>query len=487
MQNLLFGQQGAVPQAGILPKPQMVTNLAASTPQAKALSSAATPYNFPGLGGPMPAPQAPSGQQVISHTTTDSAGNTTKQTYAAPQQSGLVQPPTSTQPPISNVPTFPGLVGTVAQQGTQPSPVAQQATDQSKQAFAQSQDFISQLQKSRQNEAAALQEQANQPIPLGDITGRQQAIANYYAQQQQGLGAAGQAASNLYSPALSAATTGVGQQYGASQSAASLAQPQLGAFGQGYYSPLDTTGGAAAAGGGALNPINNISSIAQQVIAGQISPQQAYAMGGNVPNFQGALNAAIQQAQPGFNTASAQGQYDARQSNTTTAGTAVTNANAQAYAQNLNPYLQLQNTVQNVDQFGNLLLSTMQSGGINPSDLKYANTTIQNIRSQLSSQQQAQFDSTYAALKSRISGLLATGGAEIPTQITTDANKVLDGSLPLGSLNAVLSRISTEGQILLQNQANLVNKPLQVAGGSSAGKVGTQTSDYQKYLKSIGL
>lgn len=480
-----------------------------ATPQAKALSS----YTFPGLGGPMPASAAkpqtgaplptaqvsnnlapPSNAQVTSHTTTDAAGNTTKQTFA-PQSPGLVNPaqnqasvtPGGAVATGSQPQTFPGLIGTVASQGAQQSPITQQASKTAGDSAAEYQRLNKQIGDTRLAEAGALEHQGLAPIPMGDITGRQAVIRQQYESRLAGLGAQAQGATNLFGPSISAATTGQGQQYSQAQNAANLAQPQLGAFGQGYYNPLDTNGGAAGAGGGALNPINNISSLAQQVISGQISPQQAYAMGGSVPNFQGALNAAIQQANPGFNTANAQGEYDARQANTTTAGTAVTNANAAAYAQNLNPYYQLQNTVQNVDQFGNLLLQTMQQGGINPSDLKYANSTIANIRSQLSSQQQAQFDNTYASLKSRVSGLLATGGSEIPTQITTDANKILDGSLPLGALNAVLSRISTEGQILLQNQANLVNKPLQTAGGSTAGKVGTPASDYDSYLRSIGL
>lgn len=74
-------------------------------------------------------------------------------------------------------------------------------------------------------------------------------------------------------------------------------------------------------GTSSLNPINNLQSIAQQVVNGQISPSQGYALGGSVANFQGALNQAIQQASPGFDTAKAQGAYDAKLASETQTGT----------------------------------------------------------------------------------------------------------------------------------------------------------------------
>jgi hypothetical protein len=294
--------------------------------------------------------------------------------------------------------------------------------------------------------------------------GRAAVVAQTGAAQEAALGSQQQAA-------LQSAQVGIqGQQAttGALASAAGITAPQLGQYGQAYYDPVtgQQTGEGSQA---ALNPVANIKSIAQQVVNGQISPSQGYQMGGSVANFQGALNQAILAINPGFNIANAQGQFDARQQNTTTSGTIGTTTAASTYAQNYPAFLQLQNTVQNVDQFGNLLIQTMRDGGINPFDVKYSNTALANIRAQLSSSQQAQFDNTYASLKSRVSGLLAQGGSEIPSQITADANKILDGSLPLSALNAVLQRISTEGQILLSNQAQLVNVPGSAVGAPKVG------------------
>lgn len=333
-------------------------------------------------------------------------------------------------------------------------------------AYQKAQDINSQIEKSKMNEAGAIAQNNLQPIPIGDQQGRARVLQDQYLQQQNALASQFQGQTNLYNAGL----TGTGQTLSGLGTAAGHAQPQLSQFGQGYYDPLNPQGGAASAGGGALNPINNVQSIAQQVISGQLSPSQAYSMGGSVSNWQSLLNSAIQQSNPGANLAQLEGNYNARQQNTQTAGTAVTSANASAYAANLQPYLQLQNTVQNVDQFGQLLLQTM--GGINPLVLKQGNQTLAQIRGQLSSSDQAQYDTTLAALRSKISGLLSVGGNEIPTDISSDARKILDGSLPASQMNAVLSRIGTEGKILLSNQAQLVNQPLQTAGGSSAGQVG---------------
>ena len=95
-----------------------------------------------------------------------------------------------------------------------------------------------------------------------------------------------------------------------------------------------------------------------------------------------------------------------------------------------------------------------------------------NQGGQLSSGAQAQYDSTLAALRSKVSGLLAIGGSEIPTALTADSQKILDGSLPLSQLNDVLSRISQEGNILLTNQANLVNT---ARAGTLGGGTSTNT------------
>lgn len=258
------------------------------------------------------------------------------------------------------------------------------------------------------------------------------------------------------------------------QTAASLAATAKGtptAFGQGVFNPSTNTieGGNNTTN---LNPINNIDSIADQVISGQISPSQAYSLGGSVPNFEGALNQAIIAKNPKADLATLQGSYDAKQQNTTTSGTAPTNAAADLYKSTYPQLQQLKTTTNNIGQFGNLLLSHMvapDGTNINPSNVKYANQTIGQIRSQLSSSQQAQFDTTFAQLKAQIASLLSTGGAQIPTQTTQDANAIIDGSAPLGTLNATLQRIATEGNILTSNLETQLNTAGKTIGAPKVG------------------
>lgn len=171
-----------------------------------------------------------------------------------------------------------------------------------------------------------------------------------------------------------------------------------------------------------------------------------------------------------FNTNVAAGLGAGQQANAAAAATAAVNAANSAYAGYYKDYLDTKATVDTVDQFGNLLTSGMvdKNGNvINPTNLQYANMALSTIRGLLSSQQQAQFDTTFAALKSKVSGLLAVGGSETPSQLTADANSILSGSVPLGTLQATLDRIKQEGQTVVNIAAQKGNTALsQVQGGN---------------------
>ncbi len=285
------------------------------------------------------------------------------------------------------------------------------------------------------------------------------------------------ARTNALAQAEQAALQGTGQQLtGQSQQQSGL----LGALGQAtnlqqipYGTPTynAATGQWVNSAGGNLDPQTVASSLAQKVASGQMTYDQAVSSLGYAGSAgQQFLNNAIQQVSPGFNIPAATGSAAATQANAQVGGSAGVNAAQQAFNSSYQDYSNLQNTVQNISSFSSLLTQTMVSGGINPSDVKYANQSLAAIRNQLSSGQQATYDNTLAGLRSRVSGLLAAGGAEIPTQITADATKILDGSLPLSSLQDVLGRIDQEGQALLSNKASQVNQNygmLQQGQGSS--------------------
>lgn len=288
---------------------------------------------------------------------------------------------------------------------------------------------------------------------------------------------------------LESALAAQGQGLTALNQAAGFAQPQLGAYGQGFYDPVSgqMVGGGGSAAGGALNPLNNVSTLAQQVLSGQISPSQAYAMGGNVPNFQGVLNAEILRVNPQANLANLQGQYDARQANVTTAGTAPTQAFSAAYQQNYPAYLQTQAQLRNVDEMGSLLLQTAQGGTINPFAPQLLNRTIAEVRGQLSSADQARFNSTLAAFQGAASTLLSSGTGQIPTDVSKNIAAISNGSLSMGALKAMVDQAKREGDIKLQTAATLVNQPgssigAPRVGGSAAASGG---GSYEDYLKAI--
>ncbi len=223
------------------------------------------------------APAAP--QPIVGNTTTPSGAvvNTTT--------GGLVSPPPT--PPI----TFPGLLNNLVS-FSQPSQATQQGLDQSGQAFKQSQDYLTKLEQNREQMAQALRIQGNQPIPIGDITGRQQALTNFYGQQQAALGSAAQAASNLYSPGLSAAVTGQGQQIGAAQGAAGLV-PEALRYG-------------AVGGAGGLDPQSQAGQLAKLVTTGQMTLPDALSQMGNYGLIgEPALRNAILSLNPSFNFAQA--------------------------------------------------------------------------------------------------------------------------------------------------------------------------------------
>lgn len=434
--NNAFTNQGATPQYSALSATP--PSYSALTPQAKALQSVGngsslnmSQFNDSVQKG-MITPSTPLKKQTIAtadgHTITneyhapaeDSSSGTLKPATSGPNAGidpytlkqtnpGLV--PSSSASPVASpspsasdsaapapAPTYAGLVGSVAAKASDPSAEYSDATQRARDAYKEAGD-------------------TNQVIGRSE----QDALHNPNYSLDTGIGRAGQIASNYgligqnaltraagESALVGAANTQQSTQQSGLVSAAGLAAPQAYGLTTQPYNPVsDTYGGGGESG--ALGRAN---------LAGKIG---------------------------------------ATQSNAQLGGTATPEAYGQIYTKALNDYTNLQQNVQNVDQFGSLLTSNMSSGGINPSDLKFASKTLAEIRGQLSSGAQAQYDTTLAALRSKISGMLSVGGNETPTAITADAQKILDGTLPLNQLSGVLGRIQQEGQILLQSQADKVN------------------------------
>lgn len=438
------------------------------------------------------------------------AGTPVQQASPPPQQyQANYSPPPAQQPVpqtvgLASAPQYSpnaGLYGNVAaslantaQQG---SPVASaaigatqtasqgafdQGTTQEKQAFDFAQQYNKQLQDLRSGYANEFSNIQGSGIPLEFQQGREQVLQNQYANLVSGYGAALQGESTLAGigqTGTGQGVTGLGASAGAANtaqsqtlsglaSAGSLAAPILGQYGQANYG----VGGQGDSGVSPSDPFyQTLQSYAQQAANGQYSSIPSSITSNSVLNNQ--MNQMAKAINPSYNPVVSNAQSAVTASNVQVGGTAPTQASNAIYQQARSDYADLTQSVQNVDQFGTTLTSGMvdKTTGehINPTDVKWANKTLADVRSALSNQQQAQFDTTFAALKSKVSGLLSVGGNEIPTQITSDANKILSGSAPLGTLNATLQRIQTEGNILLQTQAQKVNDALSsMQGGNTS-------------------
>lgn len=431
-----------------------------------------------------PKQQAVQSNPQLSPATAGGTVGTQNQVYTAPthsagqQMSGVLQqkPLTGNAPTINgatvNTATgqlvsqapqygsrglFTDVTSSLANRGAHVDPMTQES-------YRRAQGLAETLKQSRENQARSEASQRLAPIPIGDATGRQAVIRQQYETQQAAL--TGQLQAEQALAGLGIQQSGV--QQSALGTAAGLAQPQLGQFGQGYYNPLDPTGGAAGAGGGQLNPLNNVDAIAQQVINGQLSPSQAYSMGGTIANWQTLLNQKITGLRPDFNVAQAQARYDATQQAGTIAGIAPTQAFASAYQTYYPQQLQIQGAMQNVQNLGNLVFE-VAGKEVNPFDLTYANDTLARFRSRLSSPQQAQFNQALSTYASALSGLLAESSSVTPTQVTSWTNGILDGTLKLDALKASYQQALKEGTIKLQTAQALTN---QAGGNIGAPQVG---------------
>lgn len=413
---------------------------AGGNPVVKPGVQAASPYqNVSPASSSLPANQVSTVKtQPVGNTSTTPVNSTTNvnPNYAMQVQGLGTTNGQTTNTPQGNqqAPSNTGLYGELIRQQASFDPFKNATVSD---AYKKAQDINAQLASSRKNQAQAEATNRMNPIPIGDQTGREAVIRNQYLAEQNALSSqlAGQA--SIYG----AGFTGTGQQLQGLGAVTSQAPEAL---------RYDAFGG-----GGGLSPQVRAQTLAQQVREGLISPQAAEAQltslyGGVGSTF---LNQALQ---GGYNYNVGGAQAQAQAANALTGGTAGTTAAQAVFNNAYQTYENLRQSVQNVDQFGALLTQNM--GGINPFDVKYANQTLANIRNQLSSAQQAQYDTTLAQLRARISSMLAAGGNQIPTQITNDANMILSGSLPLGSLSQVLQRIEQEGQILLNNQAQIVNE-----------------------------
>lgn len=249
------------------------------------------------------------------------------------------------------------------------------------------------------------------------------------------------------------ALTEQGQQITALDSAAGYAQPVQVAPGSTLSSPL--TGETVAGGlGGYVNY-----STAQQVM-GLISqyPDAQYTYDQNKTpqeNLQAFQSTALQNS-PTYQKST----YGAPGATSVAGGTVTQTAQA-GYTQAYQQYQNMNTQLTNADGQADLLLQAVKSSGINSSDARFANKTINEIRRQLSSSDLQVFDSALKETQAAYGQLLVSGGGTTPTGATEAYNTILNPNSSLAAFEAAINQLRRAGQTKVNAQGTQVNTYLQ--------------------------
>lgn len=460
--NSAFNLQGAIKANPKAINPLTLgASLGTGNPVNNALNSMQTGgQNAPIVKAPPQIPTAPTNQSVTSHTV--SADGTVKQTYSPPQTNitspGVLNttsqtsapintqstntsvPPVNTSPPTGT--TYSGFLGDLKSAATDTSAVDKANAD---------------LESLRKEYAQATGNiEGGGYLPLQFVQGREQVLNRQYSAEE----AAAESA-------LTNALTARGQNITGLGTVAGLAQPTQVPYNNQYIDPTTGKPVNPSVGG---DMTSAVALQAEKVKNGTASPQDA----ANALSAYGqaGTNALQQALGSNFSIPQARGISSATETNAQTGGTASVDANNKIYQDALANSANLQQQLGNVDQLGNLLLTTAQAGGINPSSSQFANQSIAQVRSQLSNAQQAQFDSTMNTLTAKIGLLLNVGGGAVTDQVRNSANQVLSGTLALSALPAVLNQIQSEGAIVAQNQRDVATKAYQNVQQGNLGNSG---------------
>lgn len=425
---------------------------------------------------------------------------TTYDAYGNPQvmQNGTgntnnTQAPSMAQP-AQNPATFGGLLGQLANQqnspynqmagagilGTQGASQSAfgQGTQNSQQIFGQAQTALKQLQNLQNGLATGIGNINQEAIPLQFVQGRDQALQNMYGGQEQALATELQGLGGLYNSSLGQQATGIsglnssantalsgqGQAQGALQGAAGLIPDAL------RY-------------GSNLNPQDQATQLAQAVISGQMTYEQAasslgYA-GGVGTTF---LNNAITQA--GGNPLQLQAQGSATQSNIQTAGTAGTNIAAQGASQAIQQYNTLNAANSTFENQASQVLSVLSQGGLNGS-IPDVNKALNKIGGRFGSTQVQALSSSLTELAAAYTNLLSSNGGT-PTSQDEQALATLNPNSSAAQIATSIDQLKKAAAIKLSSQKNLAQGYGNALGGGStasgqSGSIQVKAADGQSY------
>lgn len=492
MANLSFTTSGATPYTSAGSKPFQFPQAFGNTPQAKALSGATQPNMSSPQGpqyAPPPSPSTPVKRTTVNNVdgsshvteyhppvsgTSPSAPNASSQasgTSAGQTMTGLLQESPATgnvqtpsgatvnassggliMPPPSQqaqAPTFSGLIGNLSS-FSQPSDATKQALDTSKGAADTYNRLQQQLQESRTNEANAEAQNRLNPIPIGDQAGREAVIKNQYLAQQNALASQAQGATNLYGPSIGAAVTGQGQQIGAAGTAAGLGKPSVEGYGQTTFDPLTQKFGGS---GGNLDPQTQATSLAQKVMSGQMTYDQALSSLGYAGSVGATfLNNAITGA--GGNPLQLQASGSANQG---VVGSQTEQVNQYKSALQQGKNLQA--------QLGDLITTF----GLNPTDLNAVNLGLQKIASQKSDPHYKQLSNYVNDIANTYAQVLTPPGGSATDTSRGIAQSMLDATASGSSIMDTMRSLDNAAQ------AKIAGVPT-IGGNKSSSGTGTNGS-----------
>jgi hypothetical protein len=306
-----------------------------------------------------------------------------------------------------------------------------------------SQAASSRMSALSQAQQAALQGTSQQLTGQGQLQAALgQAAGNLNTQQQQGISALG--------------------------TAGNLAMPNPAQYGQTVFDPV--TGQFT---GGNLDPQTQATNLAQQVMSGAMTYDQAIASlgyaGSAGTNF---LNNAITGA--GGNPLQLQASGAAQQANVTTSGTAGTDIARSGLQDATQTYVQMSTAANTAHEQANALLNIMNTADINGQPLIRVNKAWNQILDETSDPNIASYFAALEETRGFYSALLATGGSA-PTENDRKALGILSGnSTPQATAaaiqqleDAVARRLQSQYQAMQQYNQNLSSG--QTMGGSSGG------------------
>lgn len=277
----------------------------------------------------------------------------------------------------------------------------------------------------------------------------------------QQLTAQGQAQTGLTS-ALGSANTQ--QQLGLSglSSAAGLAAPSPAAYGQTVFDP--TQGQFS---GGNLDPQTQATNLAQQVMSGAMTYDQALASlgyaGSAGANF---LNNAITGA--GGNPLQLQATGVAQQGNITSAGTAGTDIARAGLMGATQQYVQMQTAAQTAHQQSAALLDIMNTANINGQPLIRVNKAWNQILQETSDPNIASYFAALEEARAAYSALLSTGGSA-PTENDRKSIGILNGDSTPQATAAAIQQLEDAVARKLSSQYTAMQSYNQNLGSGSTG------------------